>query len=421
MATAVRAAGIADAADLTADAARDVEFGQNGRTSINPSRASLPLTHQRSFSMSTTNRNRNNSLRDDHAPTVTYDEAEEAEDGGEADIEWGPNHPCFPHMNPHVPMSSSLYQNTRIIRIKRDWMVAGDLAPTFSNLYPEILDPLLPEDQFRELIKHLNTTLTRIYDPWRARSWIDASMGVLTGGLWDDMGVTGAKKELAQLENYVEEWNREHGGDPNRPEENLRIIPFRRTAYLCLDIQIPDPHIGTELEGDAEDDGRTNTHTHTGTETMSRAFSTRSRSTVGGRTPRAKSTSTRPNSYYSSRASSSRVHGAPDAEGVAPAQPVVPPIPGKYLEEAQQQVERQVQSQQSQHERPRSGALGEFEAAGGGDAADARRREEPGQQVDRGFTEEKREVGSGQQEREEDEEHKDERTKQARKREDENE
>jgi len=34
---------------------------------------------------------------------------------------------------------------TRIIRIRRDWMVVGDLAPTFSNIYPEILDPLMQE------------------------------------------------------------------------------------------------------------------------------------------------------------------------------------------------------------------------------------------------------------------------------------
>ena len=379
MATAVRAAGIADVADLTADATRDVELGQAGRTSINPSRASLPLTHQRSFSMSTTNRNRNNSLRDDQTPAVTLEETAEAEEGGDTDIEWGPNHPCFPHLNPHVPVSSSAHQNTRIIRIKRDWMVEGDLAPTFSNLYPEILEPLLSEAEFRKLIKYINGILTDAYDAWRVRSWVDTAMAALTGWLWEDLGLAGVKKEVAELEKFLETWNHENGGDPDLPEQNLRIIPLRRTGYLCLDIQIPDPHIGTELEGDAEDDGRTNTHTQTGTETMSRAFSTHSRSTTGGPGARAKSTSTRPNSYYSSRASTSKPPGAPDGEGAPAAQPVVPPIPGKYLEEAQQQVDRQVQGQQ---DRPRSEALGEQDAAVVSDGgASGRKSEEPGGQV----------------------------------------
>ncbi len=60
---------------------------------------------------------------------------------GEVGEEWGPQHPCYPHLNPHVPVDSHEYVTTRIIRIRRDWLLEGDLAPTFSNLYPEILDP----------------------------------------------------------------------------------------------------------------------------------------------------------------------------------------------------------------------------------------------------------------------------------------
>ncbi|EEH23277.2 hypothetical protein PABG_05488 [Paracoccidioides brasiliensis Pb03] len=51
--------------------------------------------------------------------------------GAEGDVAdelaWGPSHPCFPHMNPHVPITSPEYQNTRIIRIRRDWMGLGEI------------------------------------------------------------------------------------------------------------------------------------------------------------------------------------------------------------------------------------------------------------------------------------------------------
>lgn len=64
-------------------------------------------------------------------------------------IPWGPSHPCFPHLNPHVPTSSPLYQRTRVIRIQRDWLKTGDVSPQFSNLYSEILGPAgLPMKNF---------------------------------------------------------------------------------------------------------------------------------------------------------------------------------------------------------------------------------------------------------------------------------
>ncbi|OAK94874.1 hypothetical protein IQ06DRAFT_340417 [Phaeosphaeriaceae sp. SRC1lsM3a] len=166
-----------------------------------------------------------------------------ARDDGDAASEfpWGPAHPCFPHPNPHVPLNSSLYDNTRIIRIKRDWMMAGDLAPTFANLYPEILDPLVNEDDFRVLVKKINDTLVEAFDPFTFRAWVDAVMGVATLWLWDDVGMSGVKRKLKELEGWIEEWNREVGA-----KEGVRIVPLRRTGYLTLDIQIPDPHLGPD-------------------------------------------------------------------------------------------------------------------------------------------------------------------------------
>ncbi|KAI9882566.1 MAG: hypothetical protein M1823_005688 [Watsoniomyces obsoletus] len=154
---------------------------------------------------------------------------------------WGPFHPCFPHPNPHVPLSSPLFSSTRIIRIKRDWMIAGDLAPTFSNLYPEILDPIFPEEQFRKVISKLNNELIAIFNPWTARNWADIVMGALTFWIWDDLGMNAVKRRLFALESWIERWNIEVGA-----KEGVRIIPLRRTAYMTLDIQIPDPQLNLD-------------------------------------------------------------------------------------------------------------------------------------------------------------------------------
>jgi hypothetical protein len=150
-------------------------------------------------------------------------------DDDEPEFPWGPAHPCFPHPNPHVPLHSQLYDNTRIIRIKRDWMMAGDLAPTFANLYPEILDPLVNEDDFRILIKKINDTLIDAFNPFTARACLDAVMGVATFWLWDDVGLTGVKRKLADLERWIEDWNRDVG-----EKEAVKIIPLRRTGYLTV-------------------------------------------------------------------------------------------------------------------------------------------------------------------------------------------
>ncbi|KAI3399852.1 hypothetical protein diail_5363 [Diaporthe ilicicola] len=162
------------------------------------------------------------------------------------DDEWGPQHPCFPHLNPHVPVDSSEYVNTRIIRIKRDWLLKGDLAPTFSNMYPEILDPAgLSEVEFRRVIDKLNSELVPIYNPYNIRNIVDGVLGLVTGWLWEDFGFTGAKARLARLERWLERWNKEMektaGGDDNIVPP--KIVPLRQTAYMTLDIQIFDPEI----------------------------------------------------------------------------------------------------------------------------------------------------------------------------------
>ncbi|KAI9700259.1 MAG: hypothetical protein M1836_002273 [Candelina mexicana] len=198
----------------------DIESGQKFSTHVPPKRASLPEPSLRSYTGDA-----------DVNDTASYDD-------GDADFPWGPSHPCFPHQNPHVPLASPLYATTRIIRIKRDWRIAGDLAPTFSNVYPEILDHVLSEERFREIIGYLNEELIQTFDPWNWWNILDGVLGILTFWIWDDLGLGHAKRRLRRVEEWLENWNQGEG-----VKEGVRLIPLRRTAYLSLDIQIPDPHV----------------------------------------------------------------------------------------------------------------------------------------------------------------------------------
>lgn len=160
--------------------------------------------------------------------------------------EWGPQHPCFPHLNPHVPVGSPEYINTRIIRIRRDWLIEGDLAPTFSNLYPEILDPAgISEQEFRRVVDKLNSELVPIFNPYSWRNILDGILGVATGWLWEDFGLTGAKWRLSRLERWIDQWNKDMEKTIGSDEGGIapKIMPLRQTAYMTLDIQIGDPEI----------------------------------------------------------------------------------------------------------------------------------------------------------------------------------
>ncbi|KAK2749827.1 hypothetical protein FQN57_005241 [Myotisia sp. PD_48] len=178
-------------------------------------------------------------------PTASAGADEEAVIYSTDEPAWGPAHPCFPHMNSHVPLNSEEYITTRVIRIRRDWMVRGDLAPTFSNLYPEVLDPLLSEDEFRTVIAKINGELTAAFNPYNLHNWVDGIIGFLTGWIWDDVGAARIKKRLRGLEEWLDEWNNRVGAP-----EGVKVWGPRRTGFLCLDIQIPDPEVGI-AESDA--------------------------------------------------------------------------------------------------------------------------------------------------------------------------
>lgn len=150
---------------------------------------------------------------------------------------WGPSHPCFPHPNPHCLPESEEYANTRVIRVRRDWLVAGDLYPQFQNLYPEILDPLVSDHDFRFFVTNINARLERMFDPWSTRAWIDATLGLLTGFLYDDLGLTGTKRGIRDLEVFIDKWNAQKVSE----KQDVRVIQPRRTGFMSLDFVIPDP------------------------------------------------------------------------------------------------------------------------------------------------------------------------------------
>ena len=124
-------------------------------------------------------------------------------------------------------------------------MVAGDLAPTYSNIYPEILDPLLPEAEFRRIIAHVNSTLVNAHNPYSVSNILDGALGFVTGWIWEDFRSGGIKGNLRELDRWIEAWNRDVGS-----RDGVRLIGLRRTGYLSLDIQIPDPQVRVVNDGE---------------------------------------------------------------------------------------------------------------------------------------------------------------------------
>ena len=137
-------------------------------------------------------------------------------------------------------------------------MPAGDLAPTFSNVYPEILAPWVSEQQFRVLVRDVNEGLIAAFDPLSRRSLLDSILGVATGWLWESIFAQAAvKKRIKQVEQIIEEWNMQLekearlGGRIASDDGKIDVaccIPLRRTGFLSLDIQIPDPMVGVVKE-----------------------------------------------------------------------------------------------------------------------------------------------------------------------------
>lgn len=241
----------------------DLESQVPHTATARPSRASLPLDRRPSRKSLITEQSSHPSLAQSAAAQEQYpavppipqrytasrqsqDTAQVGAEEQEDEIEWGPQHPCFPHANPHVPLNSQEYEWTRIIRVQRDWLIAGDLYPALQNIYPEILVDYISEEEFRSLIETLNKMLKEAFDPTATRSIVDSVMGVLTGFIWDDAGLTGAKSGVKNIERWSGRWNQVKA-DQGIP---ARLISLRRTAFMSLDIEIPDPGIDVPVTDD---------------------------------------------------------------------------------------------------------------------------------------------------------------------------
>lgn len=131
-----------------------------------------------------------------------------------------------------------------MIRVRRDWLQAGDLYPQYANLYPEILDPLVTDEDFRFLISNINARLKATFNPYSTRAYADAVLGVVTGYIWDDLGFTGSKHGVKGLETFIDKWNAQR----EREGKEVRLVQLRRTGFMAMDFVVPDP--GIDMQDD---------------------------------------------------------------------------------------------------------------------------------------------------------------------------
>jgi len=147
----------------------------------------------------------------------------------ESMMEWGPMHPCYPHLNPHVVESDPKYVTTRIVRVPRDWMVKGDLAVTFANVYPEVLDGLVTEEEFRDVLRHINEEMMAAFDPFSWHSFVDTVLGIATFWLYDWTGLSFHKRKLKALDAWIARWNHDVGA-----KNDVEIISLLRSSYMSV-------------------------------------------------------------------------------------------------------------------------------------------------------------------------------------------
>lgn len=236
------------------DAEHDSQDGQS--LSNRASRVSLPLNRRASHRSVRSSRREQTLYGETDAPPLpsanptashtpsaqgrsSHDSGGSGASGSEEEYAWGPNHPCFPHPNPHCAPDSQEARDTRVIRVRRDWLSVGDVYPQYANLYPEILDFHVSDEDFRFLISSINSRVKAAFDPFTTRAWVDAAMGLVTGFMWDDLGMTGSKQGVKQLEAFVDRWNAEK----KKAGREVTLIQPRRTGFMTLDFVVPDPGV----------------------------------------------------------------------------------------------------------------------------------------------------------------------------------
>lgn len=116
-------------------------------------------------------------------------------------------------------------------------MSAGDLAPQFSNTYPEILAPWVSEEEFRTLLEKVNEGLRHAMSPWAVGNVVDVVVGVVTGWLWEDAGLGEARRKVRGVERELEMWNRRKEGErrgPGGEEELVRVVELRKSGFMSV-------------------------------------------------------------------------------------------------------------------------------------------------------------------------------------------
>lgn len=171
--------------------------------------------------------------------------------------------------NNHVPIDSSTYTSTRIIRIPRafDAVKLSDIIPQFSrhipgrepaslkgnqdmfrpigtydrNVFGETsLTPLIPsfmtEQEYLCIIDQVNKYLYQAFNPYNPWNFMDNLLDLFSANIYNKiLGIfiseTYSKRKLAQLERYIDkEINEIMFSD--RPD--LKVISPRRCGYLSV-------------------------------------------------------------------------------------------------------------------------------------------------------------------------------------------
>jgi hypothetical protein len=125
------------------------------------------------------------------------------------------------------------------------------MYPSYANLYPEILDPVISESDFRFLIANLNAKIESAFNPFTFRALFDCLLGVFTGFLWDDLGMSGVKTGQKSLERFVDNWNAQKA----KEGREVKLVQPRRTGFTALDFIIPDPGIDVAPEEEMSEVG----------------------------------------------------------------------------------------------------------------------------------------------------------------------
>jgi len=112
-------------------------------------------------------------------------------------------------------------------------------------VYPEILEPFVTHQDFIFLLSNINARLKAAFDPFTTRAWVDAVLGVATGFVWEDLGLTRCKAEVKKLDIFMEGWNREQ----ERQGKEGRVVLLKKTGFTALDFVVPDPGIDIVPEG----------------------------------------------------------------------------------------------------------------------------------------------------------------------------